>query len=167
MQLADAARSEFRYVDALGLLEGPRGLPLVKPPYSRITAIDLNTGEHLWQVAHGPGPKDHPAIAHLDLPDLGSASHGILSNGGLVLTRDLIFIIQADYDPSRMTFMGDAGHIRAYDKRDGAKLWEHRVEPTPHGTPMTYLHEGRQYVAFTVGAGRGEQIPALVALALE
>ena len=84
-----------------------------------------------------------------------------------MLTKDLIFIIQADYDPSRMTFMGDAGHIRAYDKRDGAKLWEHRVEPTPRGTPMTYLHEGRQYVAFTVGTGRGEQNPALVALALE
>ena len=60
VQPADAARSEFRYVDALNLVDGPRGLPLVKPPYSRITAIDLNTGEHLWQVAHGPGPKDHP-----------------------------------------------------------------------------------------------------------
>ena len=165
VQAADPARSEFRYVAAVSFMAGPQGLPLVKPPYSRITAIDLNTGEHLWQVAHGPGPKDHPAIAHLDLPDLGSPSHGVLSNGGLVLTKDLIFIIQADYDTSRMTFMGDAGHIRAYDKRDGAKLWERRVEPTPHGTPMTYLHEGRQYVAFTVG--RGEQNPALVALALE
>ncbi len=162
VQAADPARSEFRYVSAVSFMAGPQGLPLVKPPYSRITAIDLNTGEHLWQVAHGPGPKDHPAIAHLDLPDLGSPSHGVLSNGGLVLTKDLIFIIQADYDTSRMTFMGDAGFIRAYDKRDGAKLWEHRVEPTPHGTPMTYLHEGRQYVAFTVGNGR--QDPALVAL---
>ena len=165
VQAADPARSEFRYVAAVSFMAGPQGLPLVKPPYSRITAIDLNTGEHLWQVAHGPGPKDHPAIAHLDLPDLGSPSHGVLSNGGLVLTKDLIFIIQADYDTSRMTFMGDAGYIRAYDKRDGAKLWEHRVEPTPHGTPMTYLHEGRQYVAFTVGNGR--QDPALVAFALE
>ena len=164
VQPADPARSEFRYVAAVDFMEGPRGLPLVKPPYSRITTIDLNTGEHLWQVAHGPGPKDHPAIAHLDLPDQGSPSHGVLSNGGLVLTKDLIFIIQADYDTSRMTFMGDAGHVRAYDKGDGAKLWEHRVEPTPHGTPMTYLHEGRQYVAFTVG--RGDQSPALVALAL-
>ena len=165
VQPADPARSEFRYVAAVSFMAGPQGLPLVKPPYSRITAIDLNTGEHLWQVAHGPGPKDHPAIAHLDLPDLGSPSHGVLSNGGLVLTKDLIFIIQADYDTSRMTFMGDAGFIRAYARHDGAKLWEHRVEPTPHGTPMTYLHEGRQYVAFTVG--RGEQSPALVALALE
>ena len=165
VQAADPARSEFRYVSAVSFMAGPQGLPLVKPPYSRITAIDLNTGEHLWQVAHGPGPKDHPAIAHLGLADLGSPSHGVLSNGGLVLTKDLIFIIQADYDTSRMTFMGDAGFIRAYDKRDGAKLWEHRVEPTPHGTPMTYLHEGRQYLAFTVG--RGEQSPALVALALE
>ena len=66
-----------------------------------------------------------------------------------------------------MTFMGDAGRIRACDKRDGAKRWEHRLEPTPHGTPTTCLAEGRQYVGFTVGTGGGEQGPALVALALE
>ena len=79
---ADGARTKFRYVGFPELVNGPRGLPLIKPPYSRITAIDLNTGDHRWQVPHGPGPKDHPAIAHLDLPDLGSNSQGVLSNGG-------------------------------------------------------------------------------------
>ena len=50
---------------------GPQGLPIVKPPYGRITAIDLNTGEHLWVTPMGEGPRDHPALAGLDLPELG------------------------------------------------------------------------------------------------
>lgn len=49
----------------------PRGLPLFKPPYGRLVAIDLNRGEILWTSANGDGPRDHPAIAHLDLPPLG------------------------------------------------------------------------------------------------
>jgi len=52
-------------------LDGPRGLPLTKPPYGRITAIDLNTGEHVWMVSTGSGPVNHPAIKDLDLPALG------------------------------------------------------------------------------------------------
>ena len=50
---------------------GPQGLPLLKPPYGRVTAIDLNTGEHLWMRAIGDGPRDHPALRHLNLPPLG------------------------------------------------------------------------------------------------
>ena len=49
----------------------PGGLPLLKPPYGRITAIDMNTGEHVWMKPNGPGPRDHPAIADMDLPWLG------------------------------------------------------------------------------------------------
>ena len=52
---------------------GPQGLPLLKPPYGRITAIDMNTGEHVWMVPNGDGLRDHPAIAHLNLPPLGLA----------------------------------------------------------------------------------------------
>ena len=52
---------------------GPRGLPLVKPPYGRITAIDLNTGEHVWMVANGDGPRNHPELKALNLPPLGQA----------------------------------------------------------------------------------------------
>ena len=53
-------------------LEGPRGLPIFKPPYGRLVAVDLNTGELLWTVANGDGPRDHPAIRHLNLPKLGN-----------------------------------------------------------------------------------------------
>jgi quinoprotein glucose dehydrogenase len=165
LRAADPARSGFRYVYGAGfLVPGPEGLPLVKPPWGRITAIDLNRGEHLWQVPHGSGPKDHPALAGLDLPDLGSNPHGVLSNGGLVLTKTLLFIIQAELDESSMLRMGDAGYLRAYDKRTGEKVWEHHMTPTPHGTPMTYLHQGRQYLVVAVGGMT--QKAELVAFAL-
>ena len=161
----DAARSEFRYVYGAGfVVDGPEGLPLNKPPYSRISAIDLDTGKILWQVPHGPGPKDHPAIAHLDLPDLGDASQGVLSNGGSVLTKSLLFIIQAKYDKSTLTRQGDTGVIRAFDKKTGEKVWEHQIEITPHGTPMTYMHEGKQYIV--LAAGNGKMGTRLIAFAL-
>ena len=54
---------------------GPRGLPLFKPPYGRISAIDMNKGEILWQVANGNGPRDNPAIAQLQLRPLGNTGH--------------------------------------------------------------------------------------------
>ncbi|MEM6706073.1 MAG: pyrroloquinoline quinone-dependent dehydrogenase [Acidobacteriota bacterium] len=161
----DAARSEFDYVyGATFLPQGPQGLPMTKPPYSRITAIDLNAGEHRWVVPHGPGPKDHPAIAHLNLGDLGSSSHGVLSNGGLVLTKTLLFIIQADLDTQRMTRQGNTGKIRAFDKATGEKVWEYALDVTPHGTPMTYEAGGRQFLVVAVGGGN--QMSELVAFAL-
>ena len=68
---------------------GPQGLPLLKPPYGRVTAIDLNTGEHLWMRAIGAGPKDHPALRHLDLPPLGWP-HRIF----VLLSKSLLFVAQ-------------------------------------------------------------------------
>ena len=69
----DPERSSFQYIrTGPFLLAGPQGLPLVKPPYGRLTAIDLNRGEIAWQVPHGDGPRDHPAIKHLNLGPLGS-----------------------------------------------------------------------------------------------
>ena len=66
--------SIHRYTGTFDLgIAGPRGLPLLKPPYGRVTAIDLNTGEQLWMKPSGKGPKDHPALAGLNLPDLGWA----------------------------------------------------------------------------------------------
>ncbi|HUP23885.1 MAG TPA: pyrroloquinoline quinone-dependent dehydrogenase [Thermoanaerobaculia bacterium] len=163
--LADPARSEFTYVYAASFLpKGPQGLPLTKPPYGRITAIDLNRGEHLWQVADGPGPQDHPAIAHLDMPNLGNSSHGVLSNGGLLLTKTLLFAIQAKLDESTLLRQGKEGWIRAYDKQTGAKVWEREVVPTPHGSPMTYSHGGKQYLV--VAAGGMVQPAQLLAFAL-
>ncbi len=162
----DGSRSQFDYVyGATFLPEGPQGLPMTKPPYSRITAIDLNRGEHRWVVPHGPGPKDHPALAHLELGDLGSSSHGVLSNGGLVLTKTLLFIIQADLDTSVLTRQGKTGKIRAFDKVTGEKVWEYAFDDiTPHGTPMTYQVGGRQFLV--VALGGDDQPNRLAAFAL-
>jgi quinoprotein glucose dehydrogenase len=53
-------------------MEGPQGLPMVKPPYGRITAIDMNSGDHLWMVPNGEGPRDHPLLKDLNLPSSSS-----------------------------------------------------------------------------------------------
>ena len=72
---ADPARSEFKYMRAGQFLPpGPQGLPLVKPPYGRITAIDLNRGETAWQVPHGDGPRHHPPLKDLKLGRPGRAA---------------------------------------------------------------------------------------------
>ena len=144
-------RSEFQYLLAGGFPLGPQGLPLVKPPYGRITAIDLNKGEFVWQVPHGDGPRDHPAIKHLNLGPLGSATNGVLSNGGGVLTKGLLFMIQPDPNPGDMWNTGTDGVIRAFDKADGEELWEYRLGKVPRGTPMTYMHQGKQHVVVAIG----------------
>jgi quinoprotein glucose dehydrogenase len=132
---------------------GPRGLPLIKPPYGVVTAIDLNRGTIAWQVAHGDGPRDHPDLKALNLPPLGASSHTFLSSGGPLVTGTLLFLNQvqtkADLSLSASEFF-----MRAFDKKTGAVVWEHRMTEPPFGTPMTYVHKGRQYlVVATGGAG--------------
>ena len=70
---------------------GPRGLPIVKPPYGRVTALDLNRGEKVWTVPNGDGPRNHPAIARLKLGPLGNASRS-----GLIATKTLLFATVSD-----------------------------------------------------------------------
>jgi quinoprotein glucose dehydrogenase len=162
----DKSRSGFRYIrTGPFVVQGPQGLPLLKPPYGRITAIDLGRGEIAWQVPHGDGPRQHPAIKHLELGPLGAAANGVFSNGGGVLTKQLFFVIQADEDPANMTMrMGKGGFLRAFDKSNGKLLLERALGSTPHGTPMTYLAGGKQYVVLAVG-GMGQK-SELLAFAL-
>jgi len=132
---------------------GPRGLPLIKPPYGVVTAIDLNKGEIAWQVAHGAGPRDHPALKGLNLPPLGASSHSFLSSGGPLVTKTLLFVNQVQAQPD-LSLSQTELFMRAFDKKTGAVVWEHRMTEPPFGTPMTYLHDGRQYlVVATGGAG--------------
>ena len=127
------------------------GLPLTKPPYGTVTAIDLNKGEIAWQVAHGDGPRDHPAIKHLNLPPLGNSSHSFLSNGGPLVTKTLLFInqVQREFDSSR--YSSTEFYLRAFDKKTGKVIWEHKMDVPPFGTPMTYMHKGKQYIAVATG----------------
>ena len=150
---------------------GPRGLPLFKPPYGRITAIDLNTGESVWMVPNGWGPHDHPAIAHLNLGRLGSPGRP-----GPLLTKSLLFIgegsnvgIEAGgrvMDGMPLEIVTNYGEpwFRAYDKRTGDVVWERELPAGTTGVPMTYLHEGKQYVVVPIG---GRDVPGQwVALSL-
>ena len=147
-----------------GSSRGPQGLPLVKPPYGRITAIDLNRGEIAWQVPHGDGPRDHPAIKHLKLGRLGNASNGVLSGGGGFVTKELYFAVQCTHDNDHPMRMGPTGFLRAWDKTNGELIWEQTISTRPISTPMTYMHEGKQYVV--IGVGGMDQKSELVAFAL-
>jgi quinoprotein glucose dehydrogenase len=132
---------------------GPQGLPLIKPPYSRLTAYDLNTGAIAWQVPTGPGQaaiRNHPALSGLDLPPLG----GQAGQGGPLVTKSLLVYGLMPASAS------DRPRLVAYDKATGAILAEVALPAPPLGTPMTYLANGRQHIALTLLSGE------LVALAL-
>ena len=131
----------------------PQGLPLFKPPYSRMTAIDLNTGDHAWMQPNGDGDRyrRHPMLRGLNLPPLGGEGRG-----GPVLTKTLLI--------SALTAGGADGGPRlvARDKTTGVIVGSVDLPAGAIGTPMTYMHEGTQYVALTVGG----VVPELIALAL-
>ncbi len=131
-------------------LNGPRGLPLLKPPYSVVVGMNLDSGKVIWSVPHGQGPTDHPAIKDLNLGPMGWPSHGMLSSGGPLVTKTLLFVnqvqIAADFvSPSEELYM------RAFDKRTGEVAWEYLMDTPPYGTPMTYMHGGRQFVVVSCG----------------
>jgi quinoprotein glucose dehydrogenase len=143
---------------------GPEGLPLTKPPYGAVTAIDLNRGELVWQVAHGDGPRNHPLLKNLNLPPLGASSHTFLSSGGPLLTKTLLFLNQAQTRSDGPGMSDTEFYMHAFDKKTGALVWEFKLEAPPFGTPMTYVYKGKQYVVVATG---GAGAPAkLVAFAL-
>lgn len=134
------------------------GLPLLKPPYGRITAIDLNTGEIAWTVANGDGPRHHPLLKHLNLPPLGNPGRS-----APLLTRSLLFMGEGDpimvareRVPSSLplALAPSAGDrkFRAYDKASGKVLWETDLPAGTTGAPMTYVHNGKQYVVVAIGS---------------
>ena len=141
------------------LLQGPRGLPLTKPPYGRITALDLNRGETLWMAPNGDGPRRHPAIAHLNLGPLG---HSV--RAAPLVTKTLLFVSEGDQINVRTPPGGGGKMLRAFDKATGQVVWETELDAGTTGTLMTYLHKGRQYIVVAIGS---QQHPAeFIALAL-
>lgn len=131
----------------------PQGLPLFKPPYSRITAIDLNTGEHTWMQPNGDGNRyrNLPMLRDLNLPPLGGDGRG-----GPVLTRSLLI--------SALTTGGtdDGPRLVARDKMNGRIVGSVDLPGGAIGTPMTYMNQNKQYIALTIGG----DVPELIALAL-
>lgn len=123
------------------------GLPIFKPPYGRITAIDMSRGEHAWQVPNGDGPRDHPLLEGLDVGPMGVGGRAApLVTGALLFLGEGSDVILG----SARTEWGKM--FRAYDKATGAVVWETELEGGTTGAPMTYLHEGRQYVVVPIGS---------------
>ncbi|MBL8960343.1 MAG: pyrroloquinoline quinone-dependent dehydrogenase [Gemmatimonadetes bacterium] len=127
--------------------DGP-SIPVIKPPYGTLTAIDLSTGRHKWQVPLGdtPGVRHHPALQGVALPKyLGVAG----APGGVVTRGGLIFI------------SGGGNVLYAIDTRNGAVLWEHDLGRQAYANPMTYRTKaGRQFVLVATGAGAETRLRA-------
>jgi len=142
-------RSDIRYLFVNGDAPHPLGLPLVKPPYGRITAIDMNTGEHRWMVPNGDTPDDvksNPALAGLTIPPTGKPSKALL-----LVTKTLLFASEG---------YGGAPILRAYDKTTGAVVAELPLPGSGSGKPMTYMLNGKQYLVMAVGRERPAELVA-------
>jgi len=132
-----------------------KGLPILKPPYSRITALDLNTGEFAWVVPFGTTPSSvsqNPALKGINMPNTG----GIGLQATLLVTKTLLIAGEG---------WGGAPIVRAFDKKTGAVLGEVKLPGQMGSMPMTYMVSGKQYIAFTVGTPT--EPAEVVALALE
>lgn len=159
---ADPKLTNYDYVRAPTLtVQGPRGLPIVRPPWSKVTATNMNTGEHVWWRAIGPAPenvRNHPDLQGLGL-DFSTMGYTSIRPSPLA-TKTLLFLGDSG------ALSGDPGGkmLRAYSKKSGAVVAEIELPAKSTGAPMTYLHRGRQYVVIAVAT---RQHPAeLVALAL-
>ena len=140
---------------------GPLGLPLIKPPWGRITAINLNTGDHLWMVPNGDTPdcvKNHPALSGVEIPRTGKPDRS-----GILVTKTLLFAGEGAGVFATPTWAGGP-MFYAYDKQTGEILSEFELPKNQSGVPMTYMLDGKQYIVMAIGA-RG-QAAELVALAL-
>jgi quinoprotein glucose dehydrogenase len=146
---------------SVGTFPDIEGLPIIKGPYGRITALNLNTGTLVWMVANGDGPRQHPLLKALNLPPLG-----VPNRPAPVLTKTLLFLGEGSNAVSGtpQTDWGWGKKFRAYDKATGSVIWETELPSGTTGGPMTYMLKGKQYIVVPIGS-RSE--PAeYVALAL-
>jgi len=145
--------SDIRYIAGASNQLRIMDLPIIKPPWGRITAIDLLTGDHLWSIANGDTPEEvlnNPALRGVDLPRTGKQTRA-----GIVVTKTLLFAGEG--------FGGDPV-FRAHDKKTGEIIAEIAIPATQSSPPSTYMVNGRQYIVMTVADGKS---PAeLIALSL-
>ena len=133
-----------------------QGLPLLKPPWGRITAIDLNAGEIAWQVAHGDTPdrvRNHPALRGLDIPRTGRTGGAGGSSGGIGTLTTKTLVIGGEGGTVTREDGTRGAMLRAYDKATGEERGAVRIPAAQTGSPMTYMLDGQQYVVLAVGRG--------------
>ena len=135
-----------------------QGLPLVKPPYDRITAYNMNTGEIVWQKTHSSTPdeiRNHAALKGLDLPRLGQPGRTFI---GVLTTKTLVIAgeggVHTNAAGKRVAL------LRAYDKLTGADAGEVEMPARQTGSPMSYQIDGRQFIVLAVSSGDGAELLA-------
>jgi quinoprotein glucose dehydrogenase len=147
-QKASGVDTDYTFGGGLPTIQGLR---LMKPPYGRITAYNMNKGEIAWQIPNGdtpPAVKNNPALKGLTIPKTGSPSQA-----GLLVTKTLLFAGEG---------AGGLAFFHAYDKATGAEIWQTPIPGPQTSLPMTYMHQGRQYVVVGVRGptGTGAQLMA-------
>src|SRR3954447_22615532 len=143
---------EFRY------LPGPRGLPLFKPPFGSMLAIDMNSGEHRWRIPVGRGE----LIPGVRQPGITERA-GFPGRSWALVTKTVLIVVQSGYygtprlAPGGLRRIADLNnfdpHLWVYDKTTGEMLAEIPLPANASGAPITYLAGGKQYIAFPVGGG--------------
>ena len=133
--------ADFAVLRRVGV-RGPDDLPIFKPPYSRITAIDMNTGEHLWYIPVGETPEivlEHPQLEDMDIPNTGT---GAIAK--MTVTKTLLIYASKTSDGTP--------HLFAVDKLSGKQLAKVEVPESSNYGLMTYLHHGKQYIMLQTGS---------------
>jgi quinoprotein glucose dehydrogenase len=148
------AEASYDFIGQFRYLPGPRGLPLLKPPFGSILAIDMNTGEHRWRVPVGRGELLFP------VGERGVERVGFAGRSWALITKTVMIVVQmgnygAYFDP----------HLWVYDKATGEMLAEIPLPANATGSPITYMTRGKQYVVFPVGGG--PLVEELLAIALD
>ena len=126
------------------------GLPIVKPPYSVISAIDVNNGTIKWQIPHGETPdfiRNHPKLKGLNIPRTGQTSFQI----GTLVTKSLV--IAGDSQVTTTEDRPRGAMLRAYDKNNGQEVGAVWMPAQQSGSPMTYMVNGKQYIIVAVSGG--------------
>jgi quinoprotein glucose dehydrogenase len=167
---SDPKRSDMNYISlGAGGDDGGggltvQGLPLIKPPWGRITAIDLNKGDIAWQIAHGEtsdAVKNHPALKGVTIPRTGRAGGAGGSSGGIgtLVTKTLLISGEGGVVTTPNGRRG--AMLRAYDKATGREVGEVYLPGAQTGSPMTFMLDGRQYIVVAIsGAGIPSELVA-------
>jgi len=146
----DPVRTNMAYVQTNNhTVMGPDGMPILKPPYSELVAVDINKGEQLWRIPVGGAPetvRKHPALQKLKLDFDRMGNFDVRPSP--LLTRELFFLGES----GNLTGGTGTSSFRAYDKRNGKVIWETSLPTLVTGAPMTYLHKDRQYIVVAVSA---------------
>jgi quinoprotein glucose dehydrogenase len=161
--------SSYDFVGEFRYLPGPRGLPLLKPPFGSLVAIDMNSGEHRWRIPVGRAELI-PAIGQLGI----AKRLGFPGRSWALVTKTILIVVQSGYfstprlQPGGTRRIADLNnfdpHLWVYDKTSGEMLAEIPLPANAAGAPITYIAGGKQYIAFPVGGG--PLLEELIAVAL-